>query len=143
MYDRDMRLLLFALLALSAYGQAPYPARDLFPPEIISPEALARRDPLKIDPLHYRPDFENERVRAIRLTLKADEAVPMHDDVDALAVCIQDCHLRFTRPDGRTQDVHMESGETRWLYGDTHSTRNLNTNPMEMLFIEMKRTETR
>jgi hypothetical protein len=133
-----MRLLLFALLALSAYGQAPFPPEKLFPPEIVSPEALARRDPLKIDPLHYRADFENERVRAIRLTLKADEAVPMHDDVDALAICIQECHLRFTRPDGRTQDVHMESGETRWLYGDTHSTRNLNTNPMEMLFIEMK-----
>jgi hypothetical protein len=27
----------------------------------------------------------------------------------------------------------MESGETRWLYGDTHSAKNLNTNPMEML----------
>jgi hypothetical protein len=40
--------------------------------------------------------------------------------------------------DGRIQDVHMESGETRWLYGDAHSARNLNTNPMEMLFIEVK-----
>ena len=58
--------------------------------------------------------------------------------VDALAVCIQDCHLRFTRADGRTQDVHMESGETRWLYGDTHSAKNLNTNPMEMIVIEVK-----
>ncbi|HXM39949.1 MAG TPA: hypothetical protein VN924_01790 [Bryobacteraceae bacterium] len=62
----------------------------------------------------------------------------MHDDVDALAVCIQECHLRFTEPDGRIQDVHMESGETRWLYGDAHSAGNLNTNPMEMLFIEVK-----
>ncbi len=136
MYDRDMRVLLFALLALSAYGQRPFPPQ--FPPDIVSPEALARRDPVKLDPRHFRVDFENERVRAIRLTLKADEAVPMHDDVDAVAVCIQECHLRFTRPDGHTQDVHMESGETRWLYGDTHSARNLNTNPMEMLFIEEK-----
>jgi len=133
-----MRLLLLALLALGAYGQRPFPPEKFFPPDIISPEALARRDPLRIDPAHYRLDFENERVRAIRLTLKADEAVPIHDDVDAFAVCIQECHLRFTRPDGRIQDVHMESGETRWLYGDTHSARNLNTNPMEMLFIEMK-----
>jgi hypothetical protein len=58
---------------------------------------FARRDPLKIDPKHYHLDFENEHVRAIRLTLKADEAVPMHDDVDAMAVCIEECHLRFTR----------------------------------------------
>jgi hypothetical protein len=32
----------------------------------------------------------------------------------------------------------MESGETRWLYGDTHSARNLNAHPMEMVFIEVK-----
>lgn len=57
-------------------------------------------------------------MRAIRLTLKADKAVPMHDDVDALAVCILACHPRFTEPGGRIQDVHMERGETRWLWGD-------------------------
>jgi hypothetical protein len=133
-----MRLLLFVAFALGAYGQRPFPPDRLFPPDIVSPEALARRDPLKIDAQHYRLDFENEHVRAIRLTLKAEEAVPMHDDVDALTVCIQECHLRFTTPDGHTQDVHMESGETRWLYGDRHSARNLNTNPMEMVFIEVK-----
>jgi hypothetical protein len=94
-----MRLLLFALLALGAYGQRGFQPGTRFPPDIVSPEVFARRDPLKIDPKHYHLDFENEHVRAIRLTLKADEAVPMHDDVDALAVCIQECHLRFT---GRT-----------------------------------------
>ena len=132
-----MRTLMLALLAAGAYGQNPTLAPK-FPPDIISPEALARRDPLKIDAKHYRLDFENERVRVLRLTLKADEAVPMHDDVDAMAVCIQECHLRFTEPGGRIQDVHMETGEARFLYGDTHSTRNLNTQPMEMLFIELK-----
>ena len=128
-----MRILLFALLTCGAFGQTPQ-----FPPDIVSPEVLARRDPLKVDANHYRLDFENERVRVIRLTLKADEAVPMHDDVDAMAVCIQECHLRFTEPAGRIQDVHMETGETRWLWGDTHSAKNLNTQPMEMVFIEMK-----
>lgn len=132
-----MRLLLLAVLAVGAYGQQPFQPKA-FPPDIVPPDAFARRDPLKMDAQHYRLDYENQHVRAIRLTLKADEAVPMHDDVDALAVCIQECHLRFTAPDGHVQDVHMESGETRWLYGDRHSARNLNTNPMEMLFIEVK-----
>jgi hypothetical protein len=133
-----MRLLVFAVLALGAYGQQQFQPGLHFPPDIVPPEVFARRDPLKIDAQHYRLDFENEHVRAMRLTLKADEAVPMHDDVDALAVCIQECHLRFTTPDGHIQDVHMESGETRWLYGDRHFARHLNTNPMEMVFIEVK-----
>src|SRR5579862_5742946 len=114
-----MRPVLFALLAFSAYGQQRPP---VMPPDIVPPEVFARRDPLKIDAQHYRLDFENERMRVIRLSLKADEAVPMHDDVDAFAVCIQDCHLRFIEPGGRIQDVHMATGETRWLWGDTHST---------------------
>jgi len=135
-----MRLLLFALVAFSAFGQRPFPPGTVrpFPPDLVAPEALARRDPLRIDARHYRLDSENEHVRVIRLTLKADEAVPMHDDVDAVAVCIRECHLRFTDPFGHIQDVHMESGETRWLWGGTHSARNLNTQPMEMLFIELK-----
>jgi len=130
---KGMRTLLLFLLAAAAYGQTA------FPPDIVPPEALARRDPLKIDAQHYHLDFENEHVRVIRLTLKADESVPLHDDVDAVAVCMQECHLRFTEPGGRhIQDVHMQSGETRWIYGDTRSAKNLNTQPMEMLFIEMK-----
>lgn len=128
-----MRLLLFAVLAVGAYGQ-----NNEFPPDIVPPEVLARLDPLKVDAKHYHLDYENAQVRAIRLKLEADEGVPMHDDVDALAICIRECHLRFTRPDGHSQDVHMESGETRWIYGDTHSARNLNTHPMEMLFVEVK-----
>ncbi len=133
-----MRLLLLAVVAMGAYGQQQFQPGLRFPPDIVPPEVFARRDPLQLDPIHYRLDFENEHVRAIRLTLKADEAVPMHDDVDALVVCILECHLRFTTPAGHIQDVHMESGESRWLYGDRHSAKNLNTNSMEMLFIEVK-----
>jgi hypothetical protein len=35
-------------------------------------------------------------------------------------------------------EPRMETGETRWIYGDTHSAKNLNTQPMEMPFIETK-----
>src|ERR1022692_958418 len=127
-----MRLLLLAVLALGAYGQ------KRFPPDIVPQGWLDRRDPLAIDPTHYHLNFENAHVRAIRLTLKANEAVHMHDDVDALAVCIHECHLCFKSFNGRTQDVRMESGETRWFYGDTRSVCNLSARPMEMLFIEVK-----
>jgi hypothetical protein len=134
-----VRLLLVALVTFSAFGQNPnFPRKPQLPPDIVPPETFARRDPLRIDPTHYTLDFENEHVRVIRLALKADERVPMHDDVDATAVCIQDCHLRFTEPGGHIQDIHMATGETRWLWGDAHSAKNLNTQPMEMVFIEVK-----
>ena len=58
---------------------------------------------------------ENDHVRAIRVTLNADEAVPMRAGVDALA---GDCRLRTVWRHPRRQE--------------------LNTPPMEMLFIEVK-----
>jgi hypothetical protein len=55
-------------------------------------------------------------MRAVRFTLKADETVPMHDDRDALAVCVKECHLRFTRPDGRVQDLQLPAAGYGFLW---------------------------
>jgi hypothetical protein len=95
--------------------------RELFPPDIIPPEVLKGKDALAADPRHYKLEFENDHMRVLRLTLKADEAVPVHDDRDALFVCIKECHIRLTRPGGRGQDIHLQAGESRWIYGDTRS----------------------
>ena len=117
--------------------------RELFPPDIVPPEVLKAKDALAADPKHYKLEFENEHMRVLRLTLKADEVSPVHDDLDALFVCIavgsdKACHLRLTRPGGRSQDIHLQAGESRWVYGDTRSEKNLGTQPLEMLIIETK-----
>ena len=66
----------------------------------------------------------------------------MHDDRDALFVCLavgsEKCHIRLTRPGGRGQDIHMQAGESRWIYGDTRSEKNFGPQPLEMLVIETK-----
>lgn len=130
------RSLVVGLSIVSAFGQVR--EGHMFPPEILSPEALEVRDGPRIAPSQYKVTFENEQLRCLRLTLKADEAVPMHDAADAFAICLQECHVRLMGLDGHAQDVHMEAGETRWIYGGKRSERNLNTHPMEMLLIEAK-----
>jgi hypothetical protein len=109
-----------------------------FPPDIVPPEVLKGKDALEADPKHYKLDLENDRMRVLRLTLKADEVVPVHDDRDALFVCIKECHIRLTRPGGRSQDIHLQAGESRWIYGDTRSEKNVGPQPLEMLVIEPK-----
>jgi len=114
-----------------------------FPPDIIPPEVLKIKDALTADPKHYRLEFENDRMRVLRLSLKGGESAPVHDDRDALFVCIavgsdKACHLRLARPGGPTQDIHLQAGESRWIYGDTRSEKNLSTQPLEMLLIETK-----
>lgn len=109
-----------------------------FPPDIVPPEVLKGKDALESDPKHYRLELENDRMRVLRLTLKGGEAVPVHDDRDALFVCLKECHIRLTQPGGRSQDIHMQAGESRWMYADTRSERNLSAQPLELLVIETK-----
>jgi hypothetical protein len=132
----DPALLLACLFIVSLLAQVRPPQYP--PPDIIPPEVPKTRDPLQVDTLHYRLDFENEKMRVLRLTLKPSEIVPMHDDKDALAVCLKECHVRFTSPNGRSEEIHMEAGTSRWIYGETRSEKNLGTKPVEMLFVETK-----
>jgi hypothetical protein len=128
-------VLLICLLAAMLFAQKNF--RE-FPPDIVPPEVVKAKDALTADPQHYKLEFENDRMRVLRLTLKADEVAPVHDDRDALFVCIKECHIRLTRPGGRSQDIHLQAGESRWIYGDTRSEKNLSTQPLEMLVIEPK-----
>jgi hypothetical protein len=129
-------------LALSVFATVVLVGQQIrtykpMPPEIVIPEPV--RDVVHIAPKHYRLEFENERVRVLRATFGPDDVIPMHDDPAAVLVCVSECHVRFTRPDGKVQDVHMEAGQSRWIWEDTRSEKNLSTHPVEMLFIEMKR----
>ncbi len=104
-------------------------------PEIFANERL---DIVKLDPKHYTIDFENSSVRIIRAVLRPDEASPMHDDLAGVLVCPTECHIRFTRPDRKVQDVHLAAGESRWVYDDTRNESNLSNKTAEFLYIELK-----
>lgn len=87
-------------------------------------------------------DFENDRMRVLRLTLVVGEAIPSHDDRAGVLVCIAGCRIRFTTPDGKSQDVELKAGETRWLPDARRVARNLSDAPVELLYIETKRPQT-
>ena len=125
-----------ALLAFSAAGLA-LQAQD-GPPEILSD---LHRDIVKLDPQHYKVDSENEYVRVVRVSLKANETSPIHDDPPGIIVCQKECHIRFTRPNGRVQDVHLADAQTRLVYDESRSETNLSTKPTEFLFIELKKSK--
>jgi hypothetical protein len=135
------------LLAIAALPLAAQPDRRMFPaskfpPEIISQEELPR-DIVRVASTHQvRVDFENDRTRVLRLTLAGGEMIPMHDDRSGTLVCIAGCRIRFTQPDGNTQDVELKAGEIRWMPEGRRATRNLASGLVEMLYIEFKRPAT-
>src|SRR5437660_8624512 len=89
----------------------------VMPPEIISHDTVIR-DAARIDPGHVRAEVDNETTRVLRITLEAARQIPTHDDRAGVLVCLTECHLRLTYTDGRTADVNLRAGQTRWMTED-------------------------
>ncbi|MCX6632690.1 MAG: hypothetical protein NTW28_34240, partial [Candidatus Solibacter sp.] len=102
-------MLAFGALPLAAQLEQRRMRVPIMPPEIISPEELPR-DIVRVASAHVHVDFENDRTRVLRLTLGPGEAIPLHDDRAGVLVCIAGCRLRFTLPDGKTQDLELQAG---------------------------------
>jgi len=122
---------------LAALAASVLFAQRALPPEVV-PKNFTFRDVLSVDRVHYREEYENDKVRVLRLNLKGDESVPVHKALDGLFVCLRECHLRLTDPHGYIQDIHLEDGRTRWIGGGTWSEKNLSTHAVEMVFVETK-----
>jgi len=112
-----------------AAGAAPKPA----PPE--------KMDPVVTDPQHYKVEFENQYVRAIRVKIGPHEKLKMHrhPDTDAVIVLLTDQNMRQQHPDGKATENHSKAGTSRWAPPDAgHIDENLGDSPVELIRVELK-----
>ena len=70
-------------------------------------------DPVKVDSKHYKVEFENDRVRVVRIKYKAREKSVMHSHPESSAVFLTDAHAKFTYPDGKSEDIKAKAGSSR------------------------------
>ncbi len=116
-----MRYALFALAAVVCWS-AP---------------ALAQ-DAVKVDPKHYKVEFENEHVRVLRITYGPGEKSVMHEHPTNVAIFLQDTKGRFTLPDGTKQDFDNKAGSTQFDPGGKHLPENTGTKAFELILVEIK-----
>jgi quercetin dioxygenase-like cupin family protein len=101
---------------------------------------LAGQDPVKVDPKHYKVEFENDRVRVLRISYGPHEKSAMHAHPPVVAVFLTDGHFKFTYPDGRTEEIHMKAGEILpFEDASVHLPENLSGNSFEAVGVELKR----
>jgi quercetin dioxygenase-like cupin family protein len=98
----------------------------------------AAQDPVKVDAKHYKVDTENARVRVLHITYGPHEKSPMHDHPDSVAVFLTDGQVKFTLPDGKTDEQSFKAGETRWTPAGKHAPENMNDKPFELVLVELK-----
>ena len=99
--------------------------------------ALAQ-DATKVDAKHYKVEFENSRVRIVRVHYGPHEKSVMHGHPDAVAIFQTDGRVKFTFPNGKTEERDMKAGTTLWTPAIRHLPENLSDNDMEVILVEMK-----
>ena len=100
--------------------------------------AALAQDPAQVDARHYKVTFENDQVRILRITYGAHEKSVMHEHPNSIAVFLVDGRIKFTRPDGQSEERDVKAGQSVWNPAGKHLPENLGDKPFEVVLIEMK-----
>jgi quercetin dioxygenase-like cupin family protein len=96
------------------------------------------QDAVKVDPKHYKVEFENAQVRVLRITYGPHEKSVMHAHPANVAVFLTDADGKFTLPDGKTVTNVMKAGTVQWDAGGKHLPENVGDKPFELILVELK-----
>ncbi len=102
------------------------------------PQPEKGRDPVSVDPEHYRVESEDERVRVLRINYPPKAKSVMHSHPASVAIFLRDAECRFTYPDGRTEDHNLKAGQTMVMPAMQHLPENLGATPLEVILVELK-----
>ncbi len=109
----------------------------LFVLAIAVPAALAQ-DATKVDAKHYKVEFQNKRVRIVRAHYGPHEKSVMHSHPDLVAIFQTDGRVKFTYPNGKTEELDTKAGQARFIPAVKHLPENLTDNDMEVILVEFK-----
>jgi len=110
---------------------------SLFVLVLAVPSVLAQ-DATKVDAKHYKVEFENAKVRIVKVHYGPHEKSVMHRHPDAVAIFQNDGKVKFTYPGGRTEEREMKAGQTLFTPAVRHLPENLTDGDMDVILIELK-----
>ena len=117
------------LAGVIAYGVTAY----------AQPAGGAKPDPVKVDPKHYKVEFENEKVRVLRISYAPGEKSVMHYHPASVAVYLTDSKARMTTPDGKSVEAQTKAGMASWAAAGSHLPQNVGDNGLELVLVELKK----
>ena len=99
---------------------------------------LSAQDAAKVDSKHYTVVSENDEVRILKVHYGPHEKSVMHSHPAAVAVFLTSSKVRFTFPDGKTQDATVKAGDATYTPAATHLPENLGDEGMDVIVVELK-----
>jgi quercetin dioxygenase-like cupin family protein len=98
----------------------------------------AAEDSVAVDPKHYKLEFQNDRVRVLRIKYGPGEKSVMHAHPANVAVILTGGQAKMTLPDGKSNVLDMKAGQALWADKERHLPENSGSKPFELILIELK-----
>lgn len=95
-------------------------------------------DAVTADPKHYTVEFENDKVRIIRIKYGPGEKSVMHTHGPNVSIMLSQGTVRMNFPDGTSEDLPAEVGTAVWSDAEEHLPENLSDGPLEVVLVEVK-----
>ena len=96
------------------------------------------QDPTKVEPKHYKLDFENERVQVVSVHYGPHEKSALHEHPGGVVVILTEAHLRFTDENGKVREIFSKPGEARWYPPFKHKVENLGDTSYDAVYVGLK-----
>ena len=116
-------------------------ARTLLPAlslVVLSSGTALAQDAVKTDPAHYKVVFENAAVRILKIDYPVGGKSQMHQHPDAISVSLVASKVRFTMPDGKSEEVDGAAGSAMYHAALTHNPANVGTAASSAVLVEFK-----
>ena len=98
------------------------------------------RDPLGIDPRHFKREMERGQVRVLRLHLDKGEKTPVYQEgFEHLLVPLTAAHLKTTDAKGVVKDIAWRKGEVQWRMPGAETDENTGDEPYEAILVEFRK----
>jgi oxalate decarboxylase/phosphoglucose isomerase-like protein (cupin superfamily) len=96
-------------------------------------------DPVKVDPQHYKVEFENDQVRVTRARYGSHEKGVMHEHkLNRVVVYLTDADTTVMEPGGKPSEARHQAGEVVFGGPAKHLEKNLSSRAFEVMVVELK-----
>ncbi len=96
------------------------------------------QDPVKVDPKHYKVEFDNAQVRVLRINIGPHEKTASHEHPSSVVVCLTDSNNKVTPEGGKPRESKEKRGIVTWLAGGKHVVENMGDQLFEAILVEVK-----
>jgi len=99
---------------------------------------LFAQDATKVDYKHYTLVRENAYSRIVKAHYGPGEKSVMHSHPDLVAVFLTDGKVKFSYPDGKTEERTVKAGDAMFTPATVHLPENIGDKAFDVILVEFK-----